>query len=173
MTTTSKEPRLKRKLDHATASARQSMSVFRENRKLMGFVHTSVYLPEAKREEFGRFVDRVKAEYMMELLELPPNDPARIALAQCNYAAVPDPSEVHLLYNATEDVALRKLYKKVLFHLESYMTARNGLRIVTNDDEVITFASIAVAQNMMAAYFWSEAKHERTLVNPLEGKDNA
>lgn len=135
----------------------------------MGFVALSTFVPERRKNEFSLFITKLKAEHMMDIvLELPTDDPARVALAQCNYVAVPTVAEVNGLLQNTALANVRRLCRECLSHLEQFNSARNALKIIeTADDEVINLASLAVAHNAMADWLWQEAQQ---ISLPSEGE---
>lgn len=137
---------------------RQSMVSYRHARKVMGFTHTSAYVPNSKLADFSLYVERLKAERMLEICEEPVSSPARRALAQRNFVDIPTPQEINgLIERNKAHKEIVKHAKLSLFHSEQYATALSASRKVDTDDEYIRWISEAVAHNHMVSVIWREA----------------
>lgn len=136
---------------------KERMIAFRKARSTMGFRHTSAYVPNARLANFSIYVERLKAERMMELIEEPITSEARIALAQCNYVDIPsraDFTSTAERYKLQKEIV--KQIKLALEYSENFRAAAGAARIASDADDYTKWQSIAVANNAMAAVIWRE-----------------
>lgn len=142
------------------------MEAFREARKLMGFKHTSAYIPANRVTEFSLYVERLKAERMIELLELDPHGRERRALASRNLTDVPTVEEAYALAKRVEQPSVNRQVKLLVDHLNQANSAFNVAKVAKDDDDVVKWMSVAVAHNHMANIIWRELAH---VVRAMEG----
>lgn len=136
---------------------KESMVSFRKSRSAMGFKHTSAYIPNSRIADFSIYVERLKAERMMEICEEPTTSVARTALSQCNYVEVPNRQELQAMMERNkEQREIVKQCKLALDHAERFNAASMASRMTQDEDDYIKWQSIAVANSSMAAVIWRE-----------------
>jgi cation transport regulator ChaB len=139
---------------------------FRKARDTMGFRHTSAYVPNAQLANFSIYVERLKAERMMELIKEPITSEARIALAQCNYIDIPthyDFNNAIERYKQHKDLVNQA--KEAIGYAEAFRTAASAAKASEDADDYVKWQSIAVANNAMAAVIWREIIYAAQEVN--------
>lgn len=142
------------------------MNSFREARKEMGFKHTSSYVPSNRLADYSLYVERLKAERMMEICQLPPTSRERVVLAQRNVIDVPTPDEVAVLMKRyPNQTAITKNAKQCLEHLENSNSTMNVGKLSDNDEDFNKWTSLAIAHNHMANVLWREITY---MVHQLE-----
>lgn len=137
--------------------SKEHMNAFREARKVMGFTHTSAYVPSNRLADFSLYVERLKAERMLEICEMPPHSGERMALSRRNLGDVPTVQEVQAMaarYPNQPNVT--KQVKELITALENANSAHNVARQADDNDDYVKWMSKAVAHNQMANVLWRE-----------------
>lgn len=127
----------------------------------MGFFPTSCYIPEIQRETFWIIVDGMKADYFLQLCELPVDDKRRRLLANSNYTRTVMPSTIHFLAKTTEHQFVKDACKEILHHLVAFATAKNSINMSEEMDSntIVEMASLAVAHSAQAAVLWRDLQY--------------
>jgi hypothetical protein len=141
--------------------SKEYMNAFREARKLMGFTHTSAYVPSNRLADFSLYVERLKAERMLEICEMPPHSRERAALAQRNTTEIPTVQEVMAAVGRfPNQPSLNRQAQLCIKTLEDANAAMNVARQCDDSDEDrVKWMSKAVANNHMANVLWRELAH--------------
>lgn len=138
--------------------SKEHMNAFREARKVMGFTHTSAYIPSNRLTDFSLYVERLKAERMLEICELSPHSGERKALAGRNIAEVPTVQEVMALVGRFPNQPnLNRMAQQCIKSLEDANAAQNVAR--QDEEDYVKWMSKAVANNHMANVLWRELVH--------------
>lgn len=134
------------------------MKTFREARQEMGFTHTSAYVPTARLTEFSLFVDRLKAERMLEICETcDPHSGERRALAGRNVMNLPTPDEAEaVLGRHPNQPAIKRQVHELMDRLISANSTMNVAKASETEDDALKMMSWAVAHNHMANVLWRE-----------------
>lgn len=140
--------------------SKEHMNAFREARKVMGFTHTSAYVPSNRLADFSLYVERLKAERMLEICDLPPHSGERRALSRRNLLDVPSVQEVQaMVARYPNQPAITKAARECITRLEDANAAGNVARQSDNNDDYVKWMSKAVANNHMANVLWRELAH--------------
>lgn len=146
--------------EDAVQRNRRYAKEYRENRKTMGFKQVTSYVPENAMEQYNIFMEKIRAEHMMEIAKRAPTDPALVLMAGRYFVDLPTPADVRDF--SEECVGMRnvmKLVKEVVKLTEVYNTAYNSVRLLESDDEerINQLYATALANNYMASALWREA----------------
>lgn len=138
--------------------SKEHMNAFREARRIMGFTHTSAYVPSNRLADFSLFVERLKAERMLEICEMSTHSRERQALANRNVTEAPSVQEVMaLVARYPNQPALNRQAALCIKSLEDANAALNVARQSDADeDDRVKWMSRAVANNHMANVQWRE-----------------
>lgn len=137
--------------------SKEYMQAFREARKLMGFTHTSAYVPNNRLTEHSLYVDRITAERMLEICQLLPTSRERISLSKRNVKDVPSPDEVkRLAGNHPNQASIQRQAKECIEALEKANSTMNVAKLAEDEEDQVKWASMAVAWNHMASVLWKE-----------------
>lgn len=150
--------------------SKRYMVNFREARKEMGFIHTSVYIPSNKQVEHSIYVDKLKANHMLTLCrkELPTSR-ARRSLAARNLCNLPEKAEVTALEARLKPNKEEGEYFSALFtYMNDAVLFYNLSQKAETEEEELKYLSQAVANNHMAAALWREINF---YLNPEEYSD--
>lgn len=148
---------------------KEYMTAFRESRKAMGFRHTSAYVPSNRLAEFSLYVERLKAERMLEICQLPPHGRERRALSTRNTPDVPSEAEIKaVLERHPHQPALQKTASTLFEHLAQANTASNVAKLEDDEDMQIKYMSLNVAHTHMASVLWRELVF---MLTQLEGNN--
>ena len=140
--------------------SKEHMNAFREARKIMGFKHTSAYVPSNRLTDFSLYVERLKAERMLEICEMSPQSGERKALANRNVIDVPTVQEVMAMIGRFPNQPnLNRQAQQCIKSLEDANAAQNVARQAEDNDDYVKWASKAVAHNHMANVLWRELAH--------------
>lgn len=137
---------------------KESMVAFRKSRKVMGFKHTSAYIPADRVADFSLYVERLKAERMMGIVANEPiESEGRMALALCNFINSPSLADLQAMIerNKSHSDIVRQC-KECIKYIEAYSVASNAALASDDEDDYIKWQSSAVANNHMAVVIWRE-----------------
>jgi hypothetical protein len=137
--------------------SREHMDSFREAKREMGFKHTSAYVPRNRMADFSLYVERLKAERMLEICSLDPTSRERETLANRNIIEVPTVQEVtSIVERYSNQPAITKQAKLCIESLEKSNSTLNVGKLSEPGEEWVKWTSLAVAHNHMANILWRE-----------------
>jgi hypothetical protein len=148
------------------ATDKEAMRQFRATRKLLGFANTSVYVPRNRMAEHSRFLERLKAERLLEVLETyPSGSPEIAALAGRNYSDIPDRQFVQgVKERFKQHRAVTQLCNELLASIERAALAHSMSKREDQDD-LVKWQAEAVAYSALASV---QSKELNALIFNLE-----
>lgn len=134
----------------------------RERNKVMGVIQVGVQVPEKDKDDFLRYARMLIARHMVTICDLETTNPARVALANRNFATIPLLADLQGITGKFGSHA-DKLIKECGSAISEFYQARVAIADEhTNHDAIVQFASKAAAYSYLAAALWEELEHEIT-----------